>query len=319
MLRPPAGEEARCFVSSRPLPSCRVVSRELGPSGAADFGTVCLRGSSASGPCWGGSGNEQGLENTQVLLGQDERRSGLGIHLVDLCPVAPATSRGGIVGAQRSSSVGTATPSSDGRLCTLEQSCQDGAAPCFLIIIIIIIIIIIWNTQDTTLIVATRGAISFTLQQNWASNCAIVWPWTRSSLSTAHRRITVRSADAKGTGKGSKCKTKKRLCRSSRLSWQSKSSRTRSKSGSCKRARFGSSSFPKTATWQPRSSHPTKSSEPASRMLPKRSSRTWCRHRLRRGSAYYERRCQRPLFRNKFKQAFGYIEIAPIRATSRRE
>ena len=37
-----------------------------------------------SGPCGRGSGHEQGLEGTQVLRGQDERRSGLGIHSVDL-------------------------------------------------------------------------------------------------------------------------------------------------------------------------------------------------------------------------------------------
>ena len=50
------------------------------------------------------------------------------------------------------------------------------------------------------------------------------------------RRIAVRSANGRGTGKGRRCKAKERLWRSSRLSWQSRSSRTRSKSGSCKRA-----------------------------------------------------------------------------------
>ena len=32
---------------------------------------------------------------------------------------------------------------------------------------------------------------------------------------------------------------------------------------------------------------------------------------FQRGAAQYERRCRRPLFRSKFKQAFGYIETVP--------
>ena len=65
-------------------------------------------------------------------------------------------------------------------------------------------------------------------------------------------------------------KTRRRPRRSSRISWRNRSSITRSKSGSCKRASFASYSSPTTATWRSRSNQPTISSEPASRVLPKR-------------------------------------------------
>ena len=130
--------------------------------------------------------------------------------------------------------------------------------------------LIFWNTQETTFIVTTRGAISLNLQQNWVPGrhapfliCCVAW--TRSFLPTARRRIAVRRANARGMGRGRRRKTRSKLWRGSRLSWRSRSSRTRT----------GLHPSTNTATWRPRSTQPTKSSEPASRMLPERS-RTSC-------------------------------------------
>ena len=82
---------------------------------------------------------------------------------------------------------------------------------------------IFWNIQKTTLIVATRGAISFNLQRNWVPGrnvpfliCCVAMDTTL--LQTARRKIAVRSANARGTGRGGRRKTRRRLWRSSRLS-----------------------------------------------------------------------------------------------------
>ena len=100
-------------------------------------------------------------------------------------------------------------------------------------------------------------------------SCFIVWPWTRSFLSTGRKRIAVRSAHARRTEKGRRCKTKKL--------WRSFSSKgTQVRTGNQEVANVRESGLPETATWQPRSSQPTKSSEPASRMRGSRSSRTSC-------------------------------------------
>ena len=58
--------------------------------------------------------------------------------------------------------------------------------------------LIFWSTQETTLIVATRGAISFNLQQNWVPGRNVPF-----LIPTARRMIAVRSAHARGT-KGAK-------------------------------------------------------------------------------------------------------------------